>query len=190
MSIICLKGFWNLSWSCQEGILTVSGRPLDGAWKLFGRFGKGVWKVSETEGVFELLKSFCHWVFFSEFFTQFSFDSKLSSNQFFYHGRVPVRKWMNASMQIWYASMQLYNFAKKNYPSFLSWVCNYATIHTILWSAQKKGLKRKENSSVALLSPTCCGQAQPQLQMGWVGFILSQSNHPHPGKFISQLYCN
>ena len=46
MSIICLKGFWNLSGNCQEGILTVSGRPLDGVWEMPGSCLEGLEKVS------------------------------------------------------------------------------------------------------------------------------------------------
>ena len=117
--IICLKGFWNLSWRCQEGILTVSGRLLDGiwkaswwclgdAWKLFGRFGKGVWKVSEMEGVFEVLKSFCHWGGFSEFFTRFSFDSKFSWNQFFF--TMEEFLFVNEWMQVCKYGMKVCNY--------------------------------------------------------------------------------
>ena len=95
-----------------EFVLKVSGRNIDGvwkaswwclgdAWKLFGRFGKGVWKVSETDGVFEVSKSFCHWGGFSEFFTRFSFDSKLSTNQFF----LPWKSFCSQMNECKYANM-------------------------------------------------------------------------------------
>ena len=38
----------------------MSGRPLDGVWEMPGSCLEGLEKVSETEGVFEVLKSFCH----------------------------------------------------------------------------------------------------------------------------------
>ena len=64
-------------------------------------------------------KSFCHWGGFSEFFTRFSFDSKFSSNQFFFTVEefLFVNEWMQVCKYVLkvcnykifeYAIMQLF----------------------------------------------------------------------------------
>ena len=55
-----------------------------------------------------------------------------------------------------YASVQVCEYASMQVCTYSCFqVCMYASIKTKLWSAQKE--KQKENSSVALLSPTCLG---------------------------------
>ena len=153
-----IEGVWKASWWCLEVVWKVWKRCLEGL-----RNGRGLWIIKIFLSLRVFFRSFSHGLVLIQNYPQINFlpwkSSCLQMNECKY-----------ANMVCKYAIIQ---FCKKNYQSFLTWVCNYATIHTILWSAQKKGLKRKENSSVALLSPTCCCQAQPQLQMGWVGFILS-----------------
>ena len=71
---ICLEVVRKEYWRCLEGLLMVSGRCLEVVWKVWKRCLEGVWN---GRGLWSIK------IFVIEFFTRFSCDSKVSSNQLF-----------------------------------------------------------------------------------------------------------
>ena len=101
----------------------MSGRPLDGVWEMPGRSLVGLEKVSgrcpKRMGSLKYQNLSVIEGFSSEFFTRFSFDSKLSTNQFF----LPWKSFCSQMNECKYANMvckyAIIQFCKKITKVFL-----------------------------------------------------------------------
>ena len=123
---ICPERVRKEYWRCLEGLLMVSGRCLEVVWKVWKRCLEGVWNGRGLWSIKIFLSlSFSHGLVVIQNYPQINF---FTMEEFLF-----ANEWM----QVCKYGMQVCNntILQKNYQSFFTWVCNYATIHTILWSA-------------------------------------------------------